>query len=410
MPLETVLATLPSGSKLQQGWSPQCEKEPAGPEEWGVLKTTAIQAGAFLDEHHKRLPDHLVARPALEVHSGDLLLTNAGPRARCAVPCLVRTTRARLMLSGKFYRFRADDSVMDSRFLEYFLLAPTTQDRLDHMKTGISDSGLNLTRSRFLGLPVVMPPLDAQQRIVDLLEDHLSRLDGADTSLRQARKRQTALLRSTLDNLTSRWSTSEVPLSELVERVEAGKSFGSASRPATPDEWGIVKVSAMTWGTFRPEENKVVTDTARIDERYEIRASDILVSRANTTAYVGASVFVDVTPPRLLLSDKSLRLIPRAGVSPQYLHAVLQAPRTRSQISALATGTKDSMRNISQGVLLSVRVPDASAEAQNQVIAAIASVTQAATSVRDATERAAHRGEALRRSLLSAAFEGRLTA
>ena len=137
------------------GWSPQCEKEPATKIEiWGVLKTTSIQPGEFQPEHNKRLPAHFEPRPSIEVRSGDLLLTNAGPRARCGIPCLVRTTRPRLMLSGKMYRFRPEPEIVDPRFLELFLLSPVAQARIDKMKTGISDSGLNLTQGRFLQLRV----------------------------------------------------------------------------------------------------------------------------------------------------------------------------------------------------------------------------------------------------------------
>lgn len=146
-------------------------------------------------------------------------------------------------------------------------------------------------------------------------------------------------------------------LSDLLVRIEAGKSFGAAARPAGEGEWAIVKVSAMTWGAFKPDENKVVNDVSRIDPRHEIRSGDVLVSRANTTEYVGAPVLVRHTRPRLLLSDKSLRLVPQPGVDPAYLHAILSAPQTRKRISALATGTKDSMRNISQSALLQVEVP-----------------------------------------------------
>ena len=125
-------------------------------------------------------------------------------------------------------------------------------------------------------------------------------------------------------------------LADFLVRVEAGRSFGAATRPATDDEWGIVKASAMTWEEFQPDENKVVTDTSRIDPRHEIRSGDVLVSRANTTDYVGASVLVRHTRPKLLLSDKSLRLVPRGDVDPAYLHTIMSAPQTRKRISALA--------------------------------------------------------------------------
>lgn len=157
--LGEVLRPLENGRKIQQGWSPQCEKVPAGDGRWGVLKTTSIQAGTFDGQHNKQLPDGLAPRPELEVQVGDLLITCAGPRARCAVPTLVRATRPRLMMSGKMYRFRPDETLCDPRYLELLLLSPAAQKTLDSLKTGISESGLNLTHGRFTSMLVPIPPI-----------------------------------------------------------------------------------------------------------------------------------------------------------------------------------------------------------------------------------------------------------
>ncbi|TFV54440.1 hypothetical protein E4P41_18885 [Geodermatophilus sp. DF01-2] len=64
----------------------------------------------------------------------------------------------------------------------------------------------------------------------------------------------------------------------------------------------------------------------RVDPRFEIAPGDVLVSRANTTAYVGAPVLVRATPQRRLLSDKSLRLAPRSDVNREWLVTELSAP------------------------------------------------------------------------------------
>ena len=84
-------------------------------------------------------------RPNIEVRVGDLLMTCAGPRSRCGVVCLVERTRSKLMMSGKMYRFRPNVQAMDTRFLAYFIQSRGAQLAIDRMKTGISDSGLNLT-------------------------------------------------------------------------------------------------------------------------------------------------------------------------------------------------------------------------------------------------------------------------
>ncbi|MEV7014387.1 restriction endonuclease subunit S [Streptomyces sp. NPDC093991] len=145
-----------------------------------------------------------------------------------------------------------------------------------------------------------------------------------------------------------------VRLGDVLDTIEAGKSFTCEPRPAEPEEWGIVKVSAMTYGRFDEAENKAVPAGVAVNPTYEISPGDVLVSRANTRAYVGAPVLVGDCRPRLLLSDKSLRLVPNRAVDKRWLVYALRSPQVRAYIEAKASGTKDSMRNISQGALKSM--------------------------------------------------------
>ncbi|MFC7990297.1 restriction endonuclease subunit S [Streptomyces pilosus] len=151
------------------------------------------------------------------------------------------------------------------------------------------------------------------------------------------------------DGLPDGWV--RVRLGDVLDAIEAGKSFTCEPRPAEAEEWGIVKVSAMTYGRFDEAENKAVPAGVAVNPAYEISPGDVLVSRANTRAYVGAPVLVGDCRPRLLLSDKSLRLVPNRAVDKRWLVYALRSPEMRDYIEAMASGTKDSMRNISQGSL-----------------------------------------------------------
>jgi len=111
----------------------------------------------------------------------------------------------------------------------------------------------------------------------------------------------------------------------------------------------------------------------------------------------------------LLLSDKSLRIKPRSGVQAEWLWRALQAPSARRQISALATGTKDSMRNISQAALLHVLLPQADEGRQTEALAAYGALADSTARLRGELASSRSRLEHLRRSLLSAAFTGQLT-
>ena len=205
-----VLTTNQNGKPFQQGWSPQCDKRPARSDEWGVLKTTAIQEGDFQENENKRLPDTLEPKPHLVVRNGDILMTCAGPRSRCGVVCLVKQCRDKLMMSGKMYRFRCDPDRAHSEYLAYFLYSRDAQDKIDAMKTGINDSGLNLTHGRFSELDVPLPPKNEQSRISRRIEELFSVLDKGIESLRTARRqlevyRQSVLKHAFEGKLTAQW-------------------------------------------------------------------------------------------------------------------------------------------------------------------------------------------------------------
>ncbi len=326
-------------------------------------------------------------------------------------PYLMKIALVGENLSGEFAStgfsvLRVDRQVVDHRYLHYFALSSHLLGQVLPMQRGVSYPAV--TDRQVRQTSIWFPCLEQQRRIVDILEDHLSRLDAANDLLHRSTRRLVNLRQSTLSAVVDGPGRRRIPLADLVVRVETGRSFGGAASPATPGEWGIIKVSAMTWGSFRPEENKAV----RLDQanrRYEIHEGDLLISRANTSTYVGASVLVGPTRPQLLLSDKSLRLIPRPGIDVRWLQLALSTPRTRSQISAAATGTKDSMRNISQTALLRTELPDRTSEQQRRDVRAVLERLASAEALEQSVNLVQQRAKVQRRSLLASAFDGRLT-
>ncbi|MFI6454078.1 hypothetical protein ACIBF6_21260 [Streptosporangium amethystogenes] len=192
----------------------------------------------------------------------------------------------------------------------------------------------------------------------------------------------------------------QTTLGEILLRIEAGKSFACEPRRANADEWGIIKVSAMTWGRFREEENKAVPPGVAFDPAYEIKPGDILVSRANTQEYVGAPVLVGSCRPRLLLSDKSLRLVPSPHIDRRWLALLLSSPFVREEISRRATGTKDSMRNISQDSLRDICVWVPALAEQQKIVASLEEYFSRLDGAIELAENGKTRAAVLRRKIL----------
>lgn len=64
-------------SRIEQGWSPECENREASGAEWGVLKAGCVNRGAFTPSEHKALPGALQPPEELEIREGDLLMSRA---------------------------------------------------------------------------------------------------------------------------------------------------------------------------------------------------------------------------------------------------------------------------------------------------------------------------------------------
>ena len=162
-----------------------------------------------------------------------------------------------------------------------------------------------------------------------------------------------------------------VRLGELIETIDTGKSFKCEERPPDKNEYGIIKVSAVTWGTFNQEESKTCFSTSPWVKGYSIQVDDFLICRANTAALVGGCVIVDKISKSLMLSDKVLRIEFSDSISKTYVLYTLRTPFVRAQLSAAASGTSESMKNISQNAIKGLLIPFPPIKEQYRIVSKV---------------------------------------
>jgi type I restriction enzyme S subunit len=93
-----------------------------------------------------------------------------------------------------------------------------------------------------------------------------------------------------VNDLHASWA--ETTLGDLISGFEAGRNLKANGAPAAPGQYGVLKISAVTWGEFNPEENKALVPGDKPKPHEVVRAGDLLISRANTSELVGAVVRV----------------------------------------------------------------------------------------------------------------------
>lgn len=419
-PIRALMQPLSDGKLVHQGWSPQCESGPARSDsDWGALKTTAIQDGAYLPEHNKRLPDSLDPKERLEVKPGDLLMTCAGPRVRCGVACLVRETPAKRFISGKMYRFRANDHLIDSRLLEAFLRTPKTRNQIDAMKTGISESGMNITHERFSQLVVPLAPRSEQKRIADKLDTVLTRVEAVNTRLARVapilkRFRQSVLAAATSGRLTEDWREVNPSICSWID-CQIGdllreKPRNGYSPKAVDHETPIrsLTLSATTTGRFRPECFKFVPDNIPPDSHLWISKGDVLIQRANSLEYVGVSAVVDVELGGYIYPDLMMKCRANERTSPAFLHLLLSSADIRKFFREHATGTAGNMPKINQQTVIAAPCRLPTRKEQGEIVRRVETLFTFADRLEDRLLTAQTATERLTPALLAKAFRGEL--
>lgn len=155
------------------GKSPQCENRSRQGNEWGVIKTTAVQDGYFLSNENKVLPVGFQVQASQIVHKGDFLITRAGPRNRTGIMCVVDEEPVNLILSDKTVRLTYVRGMVEPKYLCHALSSPEMQRWVIDAMTGMAASQVNISQERMWDFILPLPPLAEQKRIVAKLEEIL---------------------------------------------------------------------------------------------------------------------------------------------------------------------------------------------------------------------------------------------
>jgi type I restriction enzyme S subunit len=314
------------------------------------------------------------------------------------------------LCTSHFFLFDVHTDRLDPRWLQAIFDANYLQEQLDAEAKGTT--GYAAVRPKILlacGIP--LPPLVEQRRIVARIEELTNRIEEALDLRRQAEEEAEALIAAARRSLFGETpGPNWVPLKQFVSEIENGRSPQCESRPASEDEWGVLKVGSVSFGSFDDCENKVLPVGLEFDPRYEVRSGDFLMSRANTTELVGACAIVARTRPRLLLSDKTFRFHFRRDVEvlPQWLDHAMKSPVLRDQIEHGASGTSPTMKNISKEKVLQLLLPQHTIQKQSRIVAELNDLRTKLDALKCVHIDTSVELDALMPSILDRAFRGEL--
>ena len=338
------------------------------------------------------------------VEEHDVLLCKINPRINRV--WTVGPDRGRPQVASTEYLVMRPYEPQMAEYLSYYLSGPVFREWIKLAVEGATGSHTRAKSGPILEQVVPVPPLAEQQQIVVAIEEHFSRLDAVEAGLASAAQRTARLLEHVFEEQLRSTNTSSQPLrSFLRERLANGRSVPTAASDGHP----VLRLTAIKDGLIDPGEAKLGDFGDTDPSRFAISPDDFLISRGNgSLQLVGRGGLVQAGAPLVAYPDTMIRArVDESMLNPRFLSLVWNERPVRRQLESLARTTA-GIYKINQSMIGDVELPVPSLDAQRRLVQAVDEVRPTAAICTDSVDRSRASTRALRRSILSEAFAGRL--
>lgn len=277
------------------------------------------------------------------VVKGDLLVCEGGDVGRAAIwnedyPIQYQNALHRVRFNGEVF----------NRFCLYYLFFLKQIGAID-TKYAKGVTIKHLVKSSLLSIPIPIPPMEEQERIVAELDLLQSVIDKKKAQLDEYDKLAQSIFYEMFGECKN-----NVEVSKYIKSLGGGKSLAGQEECINK----VLKTGAVTYDFFNEKEVKNLPVDYIPNPEHLLHDGDILISRMNTLEYVGACAYVWKAPDNTYLPDRLWRAVLGDNANPIFIWFSLIQDNVKEQIRGLASGTSGSMKNISMPRFLSVKIKE----------------------------------------------------
>lgn len=334
------------------------------------------------------------------VRAGDTVLSTV--RTYMRKTALVPTRLDGQVASTGFSVLRPAECV-HPMFLYHSVRRQEFVDTLSSLQTGSSYPAVRDKDVR--SMPVPLAPRAEQERIVAAIEEHLSRLDAAEASLRSAEARL-AILESRAVDEAFRAFGERVPVGDLAD-VRGGIQKQPKRKPRD-NRAPFLRVANVGHNWVNLDDvHEIELFDGELD-RFRLQSGDLLVVEGNGSPdQIGRSAVWHGEIDPCVHQNHLIRVRPGPRLDPEFLGFYWNAPSTRARLTAVASSTS-GLHTLSTAKVKRIEAPVPSLDEQRAVVEQLTVQRISFEHLRVSLRTAMARQSALRRSILAAAFSGRL--
>ncbi|MGH4012926.1 MAG: restriction endonuclease subunit S [Pseudonocardiaceae bacterium] len=360
--------------------------------QWDSIDTSNLLTMELADNERERFG----------VRPGDLLVCEGGEVGRAAI---WNGSEEYLAYQKALHRVRSRGG-LDLKFLRYLLEHYRHDGTLARYSTGSTIA--HLPQQKLQALPVPHPPLTEQKRIVEMLEDHLSRLDAALETLSAVSARLRPLVSALLQQIVP---AGEVKGWRLTTIGEAGQvQLGRQRHPdwhTGPEMKPYLRVANIFEDRIDTRD-VMEMDFSGVFERYRLTPGDVLLNEGQSPEFLGRPAIYRGEPPDVAFTNSLIRFKANSDVLPEWALLVFRRHMHAGRFMKESRITTN-IAHLSASRLKSVEFPVPPLKEQQALADLANDHFSAIERIRVEIDRRRKQERVLRRSLLEAAFSGYLT-
>lgn len=363
--------------------------------QWGRIETNDVLMMELADDERERFG----------VRHGDLLVCEGGEIGRCAI---WHGRTGYVAYQKALHRIRPSE-LLDVQYLRYLLEHYSLNGTLASFATGSTIA--HLPQQQLRRIPVPVPPLDEQHRVVDLLEDHLSRLGATHDYVQAAERRIDSLVSATLCDLIpdegsyppnwERRTVADVGTVELGRQRHPDWHVGPNMKP-------YLRVANVFEGRIDTSDVMEMHWPGDTFERFQLRPGDVLLNEGQTPDLLGRPALYCGDPPEVAFTNSLLRFKAGTRVLPEFALLVFRRHMRAGRFKRESRITTN-IAHLSANRFKRIEFPVPPQGEQRLIVEQAKERLEAAGRLRGQLEAANGRRGNLIRTLLTAAFSGRLT-
>ncbi len=342
------------------------------------------------------------------IRPGDLVVSGINA-AKGAIAVYDEAARDPVAATIHYGAYRADRGRVDLRFLWWMLRSRFFQSLLlEYVPGGIKTE---LRSKRLLPIPVPLPPLAEQRRVVARIEELAGQIHEARELRQQTASEVGAITKAHLNRLfgnpyESTAGTLHVETWAKIEEVVEDVADGPHVTPAYVEQ-GVPFITAMniTSGRVRFDNHKAITpaDHIQFQKRAKAERGDVLITKDGT---IGMPCFVDTDREFSFFVSVALIKPKRTALDGEYLVWAFRIPYMQKRIAAKSRG--DMIRHLVLREIRDLTIPVPSLSEQRQIVAELDALQAQADLLRAVQTETAAELDALLPAILDRAFKGEL--